>query len=73
MANNETEPDEGTLEAEREDATQAHAADRPPTDDESAAAEKSASTFAGDSKDVAAHEKEMSDIGANIKGEGEID
>ncbi len=73
MAHHETEPDDATLEAEREDATQAHTADRPPTDEESAAADRSAQTFAGDREKVAADYKEMSDIGAHVKGEGEID
>ncbi len=73
MANHETEPDEATLEAEREDALQAHTADRPPTDEESAAAERSAETFAGDREEVAAEYEKLADIGAHVKGEGEID
>jgi hypothetical protein len=73
MANHETEPDEATLEAEREEATQAHTADRPPTDEESAAADRSAETFAGDREKAAADFEEMADIGAHVKGEGEVD
>jgi hypothetical protein len=73
MADNETEPDEATIEAEHEDATKGSGADRPPTDEESADADRAAEKFAGDKDTVAADYKEMSDIGAHIKGEGEID
>ncbi len=73
MVDNETQPDEGTLEAERIDAGEAHVADRPPTSEEEAAAEGSAKKFEGDSDDVAAHYEEMSDVGAKAKGEGRID
>jgi len=73
MANHETAPDEATLEAEREDATQAHGADRPPTDEESAAADRSAQRFADDRETVAADYEEMADRGAHVKGEGQID
>jgi hypothetical protein len=73
MAEKETQPDDATLEAEQADATQAHAADRPPTSDEEAAAERSAERFADDREEVAEHYEEMSDIGARVKGEGEID
>jgi hypothetical protein len=69
----ETEPTEATLEAERLDAAQAHAADRPPTDEEDAAAEESEEKFKGDKAEVAEHYKEMSDIGAQVKGEGAIE
>jgi hypothetical protein len=67
------EPDEATVEAEQVDAQQAHVADRAPTADEEAEAEKSKEAFAGDSAEVAAHYEEMSDIGAHAKGEGAID
>ena len=69
----QTEPDEATLEAERVDATQAHAADRQPTAEEESAAERASKEFAEDSEDVAAHYEEMSDIGAHVEGEGKID
>jgi len=67
------EPTDATREAEDVDATQAHAADRPPTKEEEAAAEAARAKYEADAKDVAAHEKEMSDIGAHVKGEGAID
>lgn len=70
---NETQPDEGTLEAERVHAGEAHVADRPPTDEEAAAAEGAAEKFAGDREAAAAHYEEMSDIGAHTEGEGRID
>jgi hypothetical protein len=73
MVDNETQPDEGTREAERIDAGEAHVADRPPTDEEEAAAEGAAEKFAGDRAEAAAHYEEMSDIGAHAKGEGRIE
>lgn len=49
-------------------------ADRPPTDEEARAADEQ---FADDSDeqraDVAKHEKEMMEIGADVKGEGAIE
>ncbi len=50
------------------EAAAAHTADRPPTAEEEAAAE-------GNTLDpeVAEHEREMGKIGAEVKGEGEID
>ena len=46
----------------------AHAADRPPTPEEEAAAESNALD-----PEVAEHEREMGKIGAEVKGEGQID
>jgi hypothetical protein len=69
----DTETTDATKEAEEVDATQEHRADRPPTAEEEAAAEESTKKYAADSKTVAEHEKEMTDIGANAKGEGKID
>jgi len=50
------------------EASVAHSADRPPTPDEEAAAD-------GNTLDpeVSEHEREMGKIGAEVKGEGEID
>jgi hypothetical protein len=73
MVDSETQPDEGTLEAERAEAGEAHVADRPPTDEEAAAAEGTAEKFAGDRATTAAHYEEMSDIGAHAEGEGRIE
>jgi hypothetical protein len=70
MVDSEGPTDEGTLEAERVDAGEAHVADRAPTSDEEAAAEKAAKELEGDAKDAAAHYEEMSDIGAHTMGEG---
>jgi hypothetical protein len=60
--------DEATKAEEAREATAAHTADRPPTAEEEAAAE-------GNTLDpeVSEHEKEMGKIGAEVKGEGEID
>jgi hypothetical protein len=60
--------DEATKAEEAREATAAHTADRPPTAEEEALAE-------GNTLDpeVSEHEKEMDKIGAEIKGEGEID
>jgi hypothetical protein len=60
--------DEATKDEEAREAAAAHTADRPPTAEEEAAAE-------GNTLDpeVAEHEKEMGKIGAEVKGEGEID
>ena len=68
-----TEPDEVTNEVDEADATRGHVADRAGTEAEDRAAEDTYS--AGDPRrrqEVAEHEKEMMDIGATIKGEGEI-
>jgi hypothetical protein len=73
MVDKETELDEGTREAERAEAGEAHVADRAPTSEEEAAAEAAAEKFEGDSKEAAAHFEELSDIGAHAKGEGKID
>jgi hypothetical protein len=68
----ETEPDTSTQEAEDVDAHHDHSADRAPTAEESAAAERGLKEAGGDLDDVAEHEKEMTDLGAHVKGEGEI-
>jgi len=73
MAQNDSQPDGATREAERDDAAHAHVADRLPTGDEEAAADRSAEEFAGDRAQAARHYEEMSDLGAHVKGEGEID
>jgi hypothetical protein len=60
--------DEGTKAEEAREATAPHTADRPPTAEEEVAAEENTLD-----PEVAAHEKEMGKIGADVKGEGEID
>ena len=67
------ETDEATLEAERVDASHSHSADRPPTSEEETAAERSLDSLGDDREEVAEHSKEMTDLGAHIKGEGSIE
>ncbi len=50
------------------EAAAAHTADRPPTPEEEAAAETNTLD-----PEVVRHEREMGKIGAEVKGEGEID
>ena len=59
---------EATKDEEAREAEASHTADRPPTPDEAAAAE-------GNQLDpeVAEHEREMDRLGADVKGEGQID
>ncbi len=69
-----TEPDASTEAAERADAGHGHQADRAPTDEENAAAEERFSATDDQSrKEVAEHEEEMMEIGAQVKGEGAIE
>jgi hypothetical protein len=68
-----TEPDRATHDAEATDAERSHVADPPGSHEEVRTAERAYS--AGDPEQrrrVAQHEKEMMDIGATIKGEGEL-
>jgi len=58
---------DATREAEAEEARAPHQADREPTEDE----EESAEGLRSD-PDVAQHEKEMGQIGAEVRGEGQI-
>ena len=67
-----TEPDEATRAAERAEEGEAHAADRSPTPEEEAAAGGYPESDE-ERKKVAEHYQEMTDIGANAKGEGRID
>jgi hypothetical protein len=69
----EIQPDEATKEAEEVDATHAHAADRAPTSEEEAAADRARDSLADDGETAAEHYKEMTDIGVHAKGEGRID
>ena len=64
----ETRVDETTRTEELLEASVSHTAGRPPTAEEEAAAE-------GNTPDpeVADHEREMGKIGAEVKGEGQID
>ena len=71
MADN-TEPDDKTREAELAEAGKSHTADRPPTSEEEAAAERKRAELDADREDVAEHYEEMTELGAHAKGEGEI-
>ncbi len=70
---NVTEPHEMSdeaIEAERRDAHVKPGADKMPTPEEVAAADSAAADV--DLDGVAAHEREMMELGANVKGEGEV-
>jgi hypothetical protein len=71
MADN-TEPDDKTREAELAEAGKSHTADRPPTSEEEAAAERKRAELDADREAVAEHYEEMTELGAHVKGEGEI-
>lgn len=62
-----TEPDAGTRQEERREASKEHRPDRSPTLAEEQAAEEEAGAATGS---VAAHEREMRRIGAGTQGEG---
>lgn len=62
--------DERTRAADRNDSARGAGADRPPTDEEAAAAEEAAGDV--DVERVARHAEEMSRIGAEVEGEGRI-
>jgi hypothetical protein len=68
----ETEPNDFTKEAEQVDAAHPHSADRPPTDEEADAAERGTASLDADMNAVEEHAEEMAEIGAHLKGEGEI-
>jgi hypothetical protein len=69
-----TEPDGATRAVEQSEAGRQHEADRAATDEEAQAAEEALSKDDPQRRqDVAKHEKEMMEIGATIKGEGEIE
>jgi hypothetical protein len=69
-----TEPDSSTRSVEEEEAGRAHGADRPPIQSEEKAAERALDESSEDErKSVAAHYEEMSEIGAETKGEGRIE
>jgi hypothetical protein len=74
VTDSHTEPDEATISEQKSEAGAAHVADRLPTPEEEAAAEaKYAESDDQERRDVAAHEREMDELGANAKGEGRID
>jgi hypothetical protein len=68
-----TEPDDATRDEERAEAERAHVADRAPTTTEEEAAERGRKEFESDQPEVDERIKEMNEIGADVKGEGQID
>jgi hypothetical protein len=67
-----TEPNKTTEDAELAEASEAHAADRAPTEEEERLADESRDRYADDAESVAEHERSMNETGANEKGEGRI-
>jgi hypothetical protein len=67
MSDQPTRPSGETRATEREDAERTAGADREPTAEESATAESRSP-----SPDVAEHEREMAERGANQEGEGRL-
>ena len=74
MPDEVTQPDEATHEAEVEESTQAHTADRPATTEEEEAAERSRTdpSLSGDPEVVAEHYRSMAERGSRQEGEGRI-
>jgi hypothetical protein len=68
-----TEPDDATRNEERSEAESSHTADRPPTSSEEAAADRGRERFEADEEEVRKRYEEMNEIGADVKGEGQID
>jgi hypothetical protein len=67
-----SKPTKATTEAEEVEARHNHQADRAPTPEEERAAERGKEEAGADPTEVAEHFEEMADIGAHVKGEGEI-
>ena len=65
------EPNSKTEAAESTEADARHDADRPPTTEEAHVAEDAASRVNLD--EVGEHFRELSDIGAHVKGEGAVE
>jgi len=69
-----TQPDKPTRKAERAEAQSAHQAGREPSaEEELAADEEYSATDEVERKDVGEHYREMTELGASVKGEGEIE
>ncbi len=70
----ETEPNDATRTAEKAEAGHPHRADRPPTPEEDAAAESECGASDAEERDrVSEHYERMAKLGANVKGEGQIE
>ncbi len=72
MSNGNDKTSPFTQEEERREAATPHSPDREPTAAEEAAADRSRERFSDESDEVAEHEREAAQRGADIKGEGEI-
>ena len=69
-----TEPNRRTRSVEEEEAGRAHDADRPPTESEERDAERQLEKSGEEEREsVAEHYEEMTEIGAETKGEGRIE
>lgn len=66
-AHDRTKPDSTTTDVDREDGQAEHDADRPPTEEEAAAAPTEVS------ESVKEHHEEANERGASVRGEGAID
>ena len=64
---------DATLEEERAEATSAHSSGPGPTSEEDEAAERGRQATEQDARSVADHYTEMTEIGAKVRGEGEIE
>lgn len=74
MAPQDTSPDRATRDAEKLQAKSEHAADRPATDEEQAAADAALDQQTeADRTSVAEHERDMAERGTHQKGEGRIE
>lgn len=74
MSDEATQPEESTHEAEARQASREHVADRSPTSDEEAAAERALRdpALSGDQSDVGRHYREMAERGSHQEGEGRV-
>lgn len=71
MTDGRTEPSEATRKEDEKESTVRAGADSPPSTEEEQAAE-SAEPDSATKESVAEHEKEMNQLGAEVKGEGQI-
>lgn len=67
--NDSDRTDEATRDVDEDDATSSHEADRPPTEDEEAAAERAGTEV---KETVADAYEEAAKTGVNVKGEGAV-
>ncbi len=65
-------PNDATVAEDEREARSAHEAGRAADEKEAAAAEASRKEFEADAEDVARNVKSMNEVGADVKGEGEV-